>query len=190
MDEKRVNELIAAAKLAKSTSAQTDSKIMSNKVKEVIQNQVKEPNLEAKEREKRLNNVIIFNLTESTSQLKTTKKQHDEQQILELCTEIDHNFTETDIMHMEIRRLGSEDTSNPRPVQIKFPNTDNKRSILRNFHRLKNNDKFGNIKIDHDKTKQEREESKNYLKKQRDRKQLISQGNTYTESGVHHGKEK
>ena len=159
VDEKRVNELIAAAKLDKSTSAQTDSKITSNKVKEVIQNQVKEQNLEANEREKRLNNVIIFNLTESTSQLKTTKKQHDEQQILELCTEIDHNFTETDIMHMEIHRLGklSENTSNPRPVQIKFPNSDNKRSILRNFHRLKNNE---NIKIDHYKTKQEREESK------------------------------
>ena len=64
VDEKRVNELIAAAKLDKSTSAQTDSKITSNEVKEVIQNQVKEQNLEAKEREKRLNNVIIFNLTE------------------------------------------------------------------------------------------------------------------------------
>ena len=66
-------------------------------------------------------------------------------------------------MHMEIRRIGklSEDTSNhPRPVLIKFPKTDNKRSILRNVHQLKNNDKFGNIKIDHDKTKQEREESK------------------------------
>ena len=52
VDEKRVNELIAAAKLEESTSAQTDSKITSNKVKEVIQNQVKEQNLEAKEREK------------------------------------------------------------------------------------------------------------------------------------------
>ena len=67
VDVKRVNELIAAAKLDKSTSAQTDSKMTSNEVKEVIQNQVKEQNLEAKEREKRLNNVIIFNLTESTS---------------------------------------------------------------------------------------------------------------------------
>ena len=190
MDENLVNELIAAAKLDKSTSAQTDSKITSNEVKEVIQNQVKEQNLEAKEK-KRINNVnvIIFNLTESTSQLKTTKQQHDEQQILELCTEIDNNFTETD---MDMRRLGklSENTSNPRPVQIKFPNTDNKRSILRNFHRLKNNDKFGNIKIDHEKQNKKERNPKNYLKKQRDRKQLISRGNTYTESGVHHGKEK
>ena len=182
VDEKRVNELIAAAKLDKSrpTSAQTDSKITSNEVKEVIQNQVKEQNLEAKEREKRLNNVIIFNLTESTSQLKTTKQQHDEQQILELCTEIDNNFTETDIMHMEIRRLRklSEDTSNPRPVQIKFPNTDNKRSILRNFHRLKNHDKLGNIKIDHDKTKQEREETKK-LFEEANRQEAADQSGEY-----------
>jgi len=50
----------------------------SNEVKEVIQNQVKEQNLEAKEREKRFHNVIIFNLIESISQLKTTKQQHNE----------------------------------------------------------------------------------------------------------------
>ena len=114
VDEKRVNELIPEANLEKSTSAQTDSKITPNEVKEVIQNQVKEQNLEAKERENRLNNVIIFSITESTSRLKTTKQQHNAQQILELCTEIDNNFTETDIM--EMHRLGklSEDTSNPR----------------------------------------------------------------------------
>ena len=92
---------------------------------------------------------------------------------------------------MEIRRLGklSEDTSNPRPVHIKFPNTDNKRSILRNF-RLKNNDKFGNIKIDHDKTKQEREESKKLFEEAKRQEAADQSGNTYTESGVHHGKEK
>ena len=43
------------------------------------------------EREKRLNNVIIFSLAESTSQLKITKQQYDEQQILEICTEMDQN---------------------------------------------------------------------------------------------------
>ena len=107
--------------------------------------------MEAKEREKRLNNVIIFNLTESTSQLKTTKQQYDEQQLLEQGTEKDNTFTETDIT--EIRRLGkvSENAKRPRPaVLMKFSKTDNKRSILRNFHRLKCNDKFGNIKIDQD----------------------------------------
>ena len=51
VDEKRVNELIAMAKLEKNlTSAQTDRTITTNAVKEVIQNQVKEQNLESKER--------------------------------------------------------------------------------------------------------------------------------------------
>ena len=54
------------------------SKVISpNEVKEVVQVQVKEQNMESKDREKRLNNVIIFNLPESTSQLKATRQQHD-----------------------------------------------------------------------------------------------------------------
>ena len=52
--------------------------------------------MESKDREKRLNNVIIFNLPESTSQLKTTRQQHDKEQILEMCTEINNHFTDTD----------------------------------------------------------------------------------------------
>ena len=62
VDGKRVNELIAEAKLEKSlTSTQTHSTIKTNEVK--VQNQVKVQNLESKEREKRLNNVIMFSLT-------------------------------------------------------------------------------------------------------------------------------
>ena len=57
--------------------------------------------MESKDREKRLNNVIIFNLPESTSQLKTTR-QHDKEKILEMCTEINNNFTDV----TETRRLG------------------------------------------------------------------------------------
>ena len=122
--------------------------------------------------------MIIFSLTESTSQLKTTKQQYNEQQILELCREIVNSLTETDIM--EIRRLGkvSENASSRRLVPIKFSKTDKQSSILRNLHRVKSNDKFGNIKIDHDKTKQEREESKNDLKKQRD-------GSSRSVGGIH-----
>ena len=86
--------------------------------------------MESKDREKRLNNVIIFNLPESTSQLKTTRQQHDKEQILEMCTE------------------------------ITLTHIDKKRTLLRRFHHIRENDKFKNIKIDHDKTKQEREESK------------------------------
>ena len=136
------------------------SKVISpNEVKEVVQIQVKEQNMESKDREKRLNNVIIFNLSESTSQLKTTRQQHDKEQILEMCTEINNNFTDTDVT--ETRRLGEakENATGPRPVLITLTHIDKKRT-LRRFHHIRENDKFKNIKIDHDKTKQEREESK------------------------------
>ena len=153
VDETRVSEIIKEAKLEKKPI-----KVISpNEVKEVVQIQVKEQNKESKDREKRLNNIIIFNLPESTSQLKTTRQQHDKEQILEMCTEINGNFTDTDVT--ETRRLveeAKENATGPRPVLI----TLKKRTFLRRFHHIRENDKLKNITIYHDKTKQEREESK------------------------------
>ena len=96
VDETRVSEMIKEAKLEKKPSKVNSP----NEVKEVVQIQVKEQNMESKD----FNNVIIFNLPESTSQLKTTRQQHDKEQILEMCTEIDNHFTVTDVT--ETRRLG------------------------------------------------------------------------------------
>ena len=86
--------------------------------------------MESKDREKRLNNVIIFNLPESTSQLKTTRQQHDKEKILEMCTEINNHFTDTDVT--EMRRLGEakENATGPRPVLITLTNTDKKLTLL------------------------------------------------------------
>ena len=117
--------------------------------------------MESKDREKRLNNVIIFNLPESTSQLKaTTRQQYDKEIFFEMCTEIINNFTDIDVT--ETRRLGEakENATGPRPVLITLTHIDKKLTLLRRFHHIRENDKFKNIKIDHDKTKQEREESK------------------------------
>ena len=116
--------------------------------------------MESKDREKRLNNVIIFNLPESTSQLKTLRQQHSKEQILEMCTEINNNFTDTDVI--ETRRLGEakENATGLRPVLITLTHIDKKLTLLRRFHHNRDNDKFKNIKIYNDKTKQEREESK------------------------------
>ena len=77
-----------------------------------------------------------------------------------MCTEINNNFTDTDVT--ETRRLGEakENATGPRPVLITLTHIDKKRTLLRRFHHIRENDKFKNIKIDHDKTKQEREESK------------------------------
>ena len=86
--------------------------------------------MESKEREKRLNNVIIFNLPESTSQLKTTRQQHDKENFLEMCTEINNHFTDTDVT--ETRRLGEakENATSPRPVLITLTHIDKKLTLL------------------------------------------------------------
>ena len=129
--------------------------------------------MESKDREKRLNNVIIFKLPESTSQLKTMRQKHDKEQILEMCTEINNNFTDTDVT--ETRRLGEAKEN---------------ATSLRRFRHIKDNDKFKNKKIYHDKTKQERDESKKLYEEAKRREAADKSGNTCTESGVHHGKEK
>ncbi|KAI0212650.1 hypothetical protein LSAT2_002419 [Lamellibrachia satsuma] len=51
-----------------------------------------------------------------------------------------------------------ENATGPRPVLITLTHIDKKRTLLRRFRHIGDNDKFKNIKIDHDKTK-EREES-------------------------------
>ena len=77
---------------------------------------------------------------------------------LEMCTEINNNFTDTDVT--ETRRLGEakENATGPIPVLITLTHIDKKRTLLRRFHHIRENDKFENIKIYHNKTKQEREE--------------------------------
>ena len=77
---------------------------------------------------------------------------------LEMCTEINNNFTDTDVT--ETRRLGEakENATGPIPVLITLTHIDKKPTLLRRFHHIRENDKFENIKIYHNKTKQEREE--------------------------------
>ena len=112
--------------------------------------------METKEREKRLNNVIIFNLTESNSQLKSNRLKHDMESVLELCTEVNKDFVDTDIT--ELRRLGEAKDDKTRTVLITLSENKKKHGFLRKFFYLKESQQFQNIKIDHDKTKQEREE--------------------------------
>ena len=76
VDETRVIEMIKEAQLEKNPS-----KVISpNEVKEVVQIQVKEQNMESKDRTKKTQQC------NNQSQLKTTRQQHDKEQILEMCT--------------------------------------------------------------------------------------------------------
>ena len=99
--------------------------------------------METKEREKRLNNVIIFNLLESNSQLKSNRLKHDRESVLELCTEVNKDFVDTDII--ELHRLGDKAKGDKtRPVLITLSENEKKRGLLRKFFHLKEIQKFKN----------------------------------------------
>ena len=145
IDETRVREMIKEANI----------ELKPDKVIEVME-VVKDETIETKEREKRLNNVIIVNLPESNSQLKSNRLKHDRELVLELCTEVNKDFVDTYIT--EHRRLGEANDDKTRPVFKTLSENEKKRGLLGKFFHLKESQKFKNIKIDHDKTKQEREE--------------------------------
>ena len=60
----------------------------------------------------------------------------------------------------EICRLGEAKDDKTRLVLVTLSENEKKRGLLSKFFHLKESQKFNNIKINHDKTKQEREESK------------------------------
>ena len=145
VDETRVSEMIKEANIKHKSD-----KII-NEVMEVFKDQI----METKERETRLNNVIVFNLPESNSQIKSKRLKHDRESVLELCTEVNKDCVDTYIT--ELRRLEAKDDK-IRPVLITLSEHERKHGLFSKFSHLKESKTFKNIKIDHEKTKQEREE--------------------------------
>ena len=123
VNETRVSEMIKEANI------EHKSYKVINEVMEVVKDQT----METKEREKRLNNVIIFNLSLITQ---------DRESVLELCTEVNKDFVDTDIT--ELRRLGEAKDDKTRPVLITLSENQKKRGLLRKFFHLKESQKFKN----------------------------------------------
>ena len=97
VDETKVSEMINEANIEhKSDKVVNERKEVVNERKEVVNERkevvnerkevVKDQTMETKEREKRLNYIIIFSLTEANSQLKSNLHKHDREALLELCT--------------------------------------------------------------------------------------------------------
>ena len=104
VDETKVSEMINEANIEhKSGKVVNERKEVVNERKEVVNERkevvnerkevvnerkevVKDQTMETKEREKRLNYIIIFSLTEANSQLKSNLHKHDREALLELCT--------------------------------------------------------------------------------------------------------
>ncbi|ESO11760.1 hypothetical protein HELRODRAFT_166789 [Helobdella robusta] len=111
------------------------------------------------DREKRRNNVILYNLQEKGVNPKEVVKN-----LLKEISEID---LETE--GIEISRLGKkmEDDKKSRPVSIQFANINTKNLLLANCYKLKKSAIFNNVIVNHDLSKEERSNNRKLLEEKR-----------------------
>ena len=112
----------------------------SNKVIKEVLEVVKDQTTETKGGEKRLNNVIIFNLPEPNSQLKSNRLKHVRESVLELCTEVNNDFVDTYIT--KLRRLKNAKDDKTRPLLITLSKNEKKRGLLMKLFHLKESQIF------------------------------------------------
>ena len=120
---------------------------------------------EQKEKEEKMNNVILFGLPES-AQMEDGKdnKIEDHKKVSEAFLHIDKDMYPgmVDQNQIEVTRIGrkkNDDESKPRPVKVKFLRNGMRDSLLKNARNLKNY-KIPKLGISHDKTRKELEEDR------------------------------
>ncbi len=112
---------------------------------------------ELNDRREREPNLIIFNAAEPKTNLKAERENKDKTLFVEICEQCESNITDTDVT--KVIRLGTKRTEGkPRPLLIALANKDLKRDLFRNLSKLKGSD-YEDIRIVHDMTKREREET-------------------------------
>ena len=128
------------------------------KLEEKIRIQATEVLDEQKDKEERMNNIMVFNVEESPGD--EENKDRDLEKINLIIRSIDENLP-----HVEkdnILRLGTKKRSqrNPRPIKVTFQNTKQKITNLKNSFKLKdfNDSENKRIGVSADLTKKEREQ--------------------------------
>ncbi len=114
---------------------------------------------EINERKARENNMIIFGIEESKSNLKTEKNQHDLNKINELYTDAKINLEMGNIT--KIDRIGKTQSEGKcRPIRVIFESIDPKLALFKNMHYIKSSPKYEKVGVANDLTKTERENEK------------------------------
>ena len=109
------------------------------------------------DREKRENNVIIFNVEE-----KDSSSSDDDVSFFNSLYK--QTLKLGDTPEIKVSRVGVRKENNTRPMRVVFTENSNKRKFLANLYKLKPHEKFQNIQINHDMSKTDREEKKKLLK--------------------------
>jgi hypothetical protein len=117
---------------------------------------VKSPLSKLNERKARENNIIIHGIEEIVSENNETRKDHDNEKILEIMDTCKIVISDNKITR--ITRIGTFDKEKPKhPILVSFDNTANKKKLFKNIRNLHIKEKYKNVKITNDETRSERE---------------------------------
>ncbi|KAG8316279.1 hypothetical protein J6590_055022 [Homalodisca vitripennis] len=115
--------------------------------------------MEINDRNKRLCNVILYGIAESSQSNTESKRKHNKQQIKQLLSEV---YQEANVESIKFFRIGVNKKNNSRPIKVIFPDADQARIFAKRF-----SDKYANgdggISMSKDRTVKER----NHLQKLR-----------------------
>ena len=137
------------------------------KVDANIQNVVKEVVDDKKEKEEKKNNVILFNVPESTKTEVKDEIEEDTTHVNNILNHIDTRVS-TDPDNITFIRLGLGKKlglgTRPRPIKITFNNNKQKWSVLSNSSKLRESEDYKKINVSEDKTFQEQQTDKKLKK--------------------------
>ncbi len=157
--EKRVT------KIEENHENRTNTEEGQGELNQIIQKKLEEHRAEERERKERVNNIVMFNLTEPDDGTPQDKMNKDIEAFLELTKKV----CKTEFKKAEIEkcfRLGKPENNKTRPVLIKLKDDEKKKKLFLNLSALREHKgKFENVKIGHDLTKCQRDEHKAMVEK-------------------------
>lgn len=132
-------------------------------IEEKIKVQVTEALDNQKEKEDRMNNIVMFNIQESSAKGRDAEMKHDQDEIKKILTHVLPDLDPSKITDQNITRLGRRaDPTNttpnpkPRPVKLVLDNAETRNRILKKAWTLKDCDNYKRVGISADKTLEER----------------------------------
>lgn len=131
------NEIAELKKISAPSSTLTDKNF-----EDIIQ--------EVREREKRRNNVILFNVPEPTATDITERVNQDKNALKTVLNAISMN--EELVTNIKPIRLGKAGSERPRPIKVRLPDETMVIGVLKNSYRLKSVEGMSSVRISRDNT--------------------------------------
>ena len=137
----------------------------SGSMDQIIEKKLKEHSDEERERKRRLNNIVVFNLPEQEGGTPQERQNKD----LESFNKLTKEGCKMEIKKNEVVksfRMGKYEENKKRPLLVKLKDEEKKKKLFLSLQTLREHKgRYENVEIGHDLTKTQREEKKQMIEK-------------------------